>query len=1314
MPDPAGQVFKPIDIPELPPLPLDPPFLEDFEPTMRLTQERLNFILATIPEGFLSPREIDLLVFVLRTRDLALAFTDAERGTFSRAYYPDYEIPVIEHIPWVQPPIRVPKSIEETVRKMLLDQKAAGKYEYSTASYRSRIFTVLKKLGLRIVHDVQELNKVTVRDSALPPRVDDFAEGLVGRVIYGLADLFAGYDGRILAVSSRPLTTFNSVIGPHRLTVLPQGATNSVPEFQRCIRHALREDIPENGDVFIDDVSFAGGTSTYDDEEIAPGIRRFVYEYATTVDRFLVRFITAGITASGWKFVLATPKLNVVGTTVSREGWHLGHGLVTKIINWPEPQNVSEVRGFLGTAGVGRKWIRSFSLIAKPLTILTKQMNLEFYFDDAAREAFEKLKELVTEAPVLVRLNYDTAKLITALPRSSDEGLVAVAVDSCSNGAGWVVYQNVEGEKHPVIYGSCTFSETESRYSQPKCELFGVFRALKDLRHRIWGIHFRLDVDAKFLVEMIKSPDLPNAPMTRWVMYLSLFDFEVNHVAADKHQAPDGLSRRRRSNQDSDDEDAEEYLDKFIGSVKGSCPLPSFPLTCLSLTALATNCLDLIMSSFRPRLRVPYADFGSPTNMSTVSSFQFDEEDHLHNADVGAIYNYNGFGFDPSRLDLAQCKGNLLMWSLLKSTDSLSYTGHEFENRHTPTTTTVEFLLGEELIELETTTYGYEYMSRLCKGAPPVTFVNSYNTAGPIGAQECTDTRRNYEDVDPKGHIACISHAYGTKDFESPEHWQEILAYLKDGIIPERCENLRERKKFLSRTRVFVFHDGRLWKLQRGGKTPRLVITDLVRRRSLLAQVHNEVGHRGRDGTYKLLSERYYWPNLYDDVAYFVRSCYSCQLRSKMRPKIPFSPTWNSAILRCFHLDTVHMEKGRGGMRYLLHAQEPAIEWPEARAARQNTSEAWADFIYQDIICRFGCIPYCVIDGGSEFKGAARILFARYGVTVILSSPYHPQGNAVVERAHQVLVNALVRVCGDHPSWWPLFLHAVLLAIRCTASRMTGHSPYYLLLGRQPLLAFDIADRTWESLDWDKVITTEDLITIRAQQIARRDNILEEALEKQKRERQRAVDDFNNRYEKYLVTNDFDIGTWVLVHETWLDNQKGNKLAPRWTGPFAIHRKLSDTTYQIREIDGTIKRGKVSKDRLKLFYYRKDLQTIKSVSSSFPILGRESNPTYDSYPYTVARVPLDGLDHGMWMVPHNVNLVKYPIFLIGNRKEYTQSMIGELDNILGTEDADECSLLDPVFPLPIIRVDSTRRQHNIIDLLEMTSEFLHSSASTLH
>ena len=119
---------------------------------------------------------------MLKICDKALAFDDIEQGSFSHDYFPDYEIPVIEHTPWVQPPIQVPKAIKSIVHQMLEDQKAAGKYKYPTASYHSRIFTVAKKEAAKlwIVHNVQELNKVTICDTALPPHVDDFADGLVG------------------------------------------------------------------------------------------------------------------------------------------------------------------------------------------------------------------------------------------------------------------------------------------------------------------------------------------------------------------------------------------------------------------------------------------------------------------------------------------------------------------------------------------------------------------------------------------------------------------------------------------------------------------------------------------------------------------------------------------------------------------------------------------------------------------------------------------------------------------------------------------------------------------------------------------------------------------------------------------------------------------------------------------------------------------------------------------------------------------------------------------------------------------------------
>lgn len=122
--------------------------------------------------------------------------------------------------------------------------------------------------------------------------------------------------------------------------------------------------------------------------------------------------IAAGIMASGNKLVLAVPQLHIVGTKVSKEGWHLSHGIISKVLNWPDLGSVSDVCSFLGTVGVGHKWIKGFSLIVQPLTLLTHAMGKSLFFSPAACKAQQKIKDLIMTAPVLVCLDYEKAKLI--------------------------------------------------------------------------------------------------------------------------------------------------------------------------------------------------------------------------------------------------------------------------------------------------------------------------------------------------------------------------------------------------------------------------------------------------------------------------------------------------------------------------------------------------------------------------------------------------------------------------------------------------------------------------------------------------------------------------------------------------------------------------------------------------------------------------------------------------------------------------------------------------------------------------------------
>ncbi|KAJ7125854.1 hypothetical protein C8R46DRAFT_830460, partial [Mycena filopes] len=96
------------------------------------------------------------------------------------------------------------------------------------------------------------------------------------------------------------------------------------------------------------------------------------------------------------------------------------------------------------------------------------------------------------------------------------------------------------------------------------------------------------------------------------------------------------------------------------------------------------------------------------------------------------------------------------------------------------------------------------------------------------------------------------AHRHKTRDKDSPELWQELREFLRSGAYPQRLESDREKLSFLKHARRFLLHQERLWLARRkkSNQLPALVIEDLARRGSLMAQAHNECGHRGRDAVY--------------------------------------------------------------------------------------------------------------------------------------------------------------------------------------------------------------------------------------------------------------------------------------------------------------------------------------------------------------------------------------------------------------------------------------------------------------------------------
>ena len=148
--------------------------------------------------------------------------------------------------------------------------------------------------------------------------------------------------------------------------------------------------------------------------------------------------------------------------------------------------------------------------------------------------------------PPLIKIDFGLALKITRPEmHTSDLGLVTIAVDSLIIGAGWILSQITEKGELPVLFGSVTFKEHESRYLQLKLELYGLYHALKAQCHMLYGIHFHIKVDVRSLIEMVNKPDMMlSISGNRWLAFIQLFDYKIVCIPAERHKGPDGLSRR--------------------------------------------------------------------------------------------------------------------------------------------------------------------------------------------------------------------------------------------------------------------------------------------------------------------------------------------------------------------------------------------------------------------------------------------------------------------------------------------------------------------------------------------------------------------------------------------------------------------------------------------------------------------------------------------------------------------------------------------------------------------------------------------------
>ncbi|MCG8048996.1 MAG: reverse transcriptase domain-containing protein, partial [Candidatus Thiodiazotropha endolucinida] len=297
-----------------------------------------------------------------------------------------HKIPTADALPIKQPLRRVPYHMQKEMDDQIENMLKKDVITPSKSPWASGIVLVKKKDGSkRFCVDYRRLNDVTIKDAYPLPRIDESLDQLAGSKWFSCLDMNAGYWQVELDPEDRKKTAFISRKGLFEFKVLPFGLCNAPASFERLIEIVLAGLHWETCLVYLDDIIVCGKTF----EDMVKNLGE-VFE----------RLQEAGLKLKARKCQLFAKKVDFLGHIISEEGISTDPSKTECIRNWPVPQNVKEVRSFLGLCSYYRRFIYRFSEIAKPLTKLTEKYR-KFKFTQECLAAFQDLKSKLIKAPVL-------------------------------------------------------------------------------------------------------------------------------------------------------------------------------------------------------------------------------------------------------------------------------------------------------------------------------------------------------------------------------------------------------------------------------------------------------------------------------------------------------------------------------------------------------------------------------------------------------------------------------------------------------------------------------------------------------------------------------------------------------------------------------------------------------------------------------------------------------------------------------------------------------------------------------------------------
>ncbi|GBG73818.1 hypothetical protein CBR_g17156 [Chara braunii] len=350
-----------------------------------------------------------------------------------------------------------PGELDE-LRQQLKELIEKGWIRPSVSPYGSPVLFVPKKGGtLRMCIDYRGLNAITVKNRKPLPRIDDLLHRVHGCRYFSKIDLKSGYHQIAIWPEDQHKTAFQTKYGLYEFVVMPFGLCNAPGTFQHAMNRIFHNYLDKFVIEYLNDILIFNKT---------------VEEHVAHLDKVLSLLRQHKFKINGEKCEFGRTRILYLGHEISAEGLKPDDAKVASIRDRPRPQSVTEMRSFLGMTGYYRNFVKKYSIVAAPLTDLTR-LDTPWEWTDRCEAAFRHLKHALTHHEVLKLPDLDKPFIVTT--------------DASQYGIGTVLTQKEGPKLRPVEYMSKKMPSQKLAKSTYEKELYAIYKALTQWRHYLLG-----------------------------------------------------------------------------------------------------------------------------------------------------------------------------------------------------------------------------------------------------------------------------------------------------------------------------------------------------------------------------------------------------------------------------------------------------------------------------------------------------------------------------------------------------------------------------------------------------------------------------------------------------------------------------------------------------------------------------------------------------------------------------------------------------------------------------------------------------------